>query len=255
MKILLRKVLSDKKIKNTRMKYMNRSLIIAVIITTISVGCQKKDYFTDTGKHTPNYPGTVHDYLRSKPQMWDSLLKVIRIAGMEDVFKNEKITFFAPADSCINLAIRYLNFRLDEKGQRRVTSLEQIKPEVWKKQLCRYLFKEARSMNDYPQLDPGNLSAYPGQIYSSYLGDIMSIGVIYNDAGGVKYAGYRQLLISYIPSVSAPRDYNSWYSALVASVNVAPANGYVHVLNYSFHFFGFGPDQFVEDVLDKGIIY
>ena len=110
-------------------------------------------------------------------------------------------------------------------------------------------------MNEYPQLDPGNLSAYPGQIYSSYIGDIMNVGVIYNDAGGVKYAGYRQLIISFIPSVSAPRDYNSWYSAIVATVNVAPTNGYVHVLNYQYHFFGFGPIQFVEDVFDKGIIY
>lgn len=237
------------------MKYMNRSIIIAVIITTISFGCQKKDYFTNTGKHTPNYSGTVLDYLKSKPAMWDSLLKVIKIAGMEDVFENEQITFFAPADSCISLSIRFLNFELDRKGKQRVTRLDQIKPEVWKKFLCKYLFKDARSMNDYPQLDPGNLSAYPGQIYSSYLGDIMNIGVIYNDAGGVKYAGYRQLIISFIPSVSAPRDYNSWYPAIVASVNVAPTNGYVHVLNYQYHFFGFGPFQFIEDVIDKGIVY
>ncbi len=237
------------------MKYMNRSIIIAVIITTISFGCQKKDYFTNTGKHTPNYEGTVLGYLQSKPQMWDSLLKVIRIAGMEDVFRNEKITFFAPADSCITRTISALNSYLDDKGKPRVTRLEQIKPEVWKKQLCRYLFKETRSMNDYPQLDPGNLSAYPGQIYSSYLGDIMNIGVIYNDAGGVKYAGYRQLRLSFIPSVSAPRDYNSWFSAVVATVNVAPTNGYVHVLNYPNHNFGFATNQFIEDVIDKGIIY
>src|SRR5690349_24243570 len=91
--------------KTKQMKYMNRSIIIAVLITTITVGCQKKDYFTNTGKHTPNYQGTALDYLKSKPQMWDSLVKVIRIAGMEDVFKNEKITFFAPADSCIKRTI------------------------------------------------------------------------------------------------------------------------------------------------------
>lgn len=237
------------------MNYMNRSIIIAVLITTFLFGCQKKDYFTDTGKHTPNYQGTVLDYLKSKPQMWDSLLKVIRIAGMEDVFKNEKITFFAPADSCIKRSMTTLNFVLDILGKPRVTRIEQIKPEVWKNQLCRYLFKDARSMNDYPQIDPGNLSAYPGQIYASYLGDIMNVGVIYNDAGGVKYAGYRQLLLSYIPSKSAPRDYNTWYPAIVATVNVAPTNGYVHVLNYPNHNFGFDAFQFIADALDKGIIY
>ena len=126
------------------MKYMNRFLIVAVILTTIAVGCQKKDYFTNTGKHTPDYDGTVLDYLKSKPKSWDSLLKVIRIAGMENVFTTETITFFAPNDSCISNTIRVLNAKLDEKGQRRVTKLEQIKPEVWKKQLCRYLFKNAK---------------------------------------------------------------------------------------------------------------
>jgi hypothetical protein len=237
------------------MNNMNRSIIIAVLTTTILSGCQKKDYFTDTGKHTANYQGTVLDYLKSKPQMWDSLVKVIRIAGMEDVFKNEQITFFAPADSCIKRSMTTLNFVLDILGKPRVTRIEQIKPEVWKNQLSRYLFKGARGMNDYPQLDPDNLSAYPGQIYSSYLGEIMNVGVIYNDAGGVKYAGYRQLRLSYIPSKSAPRDYTTWFSVTVATVNVAPTNGYVHVLNYPNHNFGFEMGQFIDDVLDKGIIY
>jgi hypothetical protein len=236
------------------MKYMNRSIIIAVLFTTILFGCKKKDYFTNTGKHTPNYQGTVLDYLKSRPEMWDSLVKVIRIAGMEDVFKNEKITFFAPADSCISRSITLLNSYLYAVGRKPITRLEQIKPEVWKAQLSRYLLTDARSMNDFPQLDPGNLSAYPGQIYSSYLGDIMNVGVIYNDAGGVKYAGYRQLMISYIPSKSAPRDFFSWYPAIVATVNVAPTNGYVHVLNYPFHYFGFDPYQFFVMALEKGII-
>lgn len=216
-------------------------------------GCKKEDYFNNTGVHTPNFQGTVLDYLKSKPGYFDSLSKIITLAGMEDIFSKEDITFFAPADSSIHSTIKELNLVLRQQGRNEVTRLEQIKPEVWRAQLARYLFKEKKSMNDFPQLDPENISAYPGQIYSSYDGQIMNVGVIYNDAGGVKYAGYRQLTIAYIPSVSAPRDYRSWWPARVASVNIAPTNGYVHVLNYANHFFGFEINQFIEMAIAKGI--
>jgi hypothetical protein len=233
----------------------NRNIffLACLIVFLGTIGCQKKDYFTDTGKHEPNFQGSVLSYLKSRPDYFDSIVKIIRLAGMENVFDKEDITFFAPADSSVNATIKQLNTTLRNQGKKEVTRLEQIKPEVWREQLSRYLFKGKKSMNDYPQIDPANLSAFPGQIYSSYEGRIMNIGVIYNDAGGVRYAGYRQLTISYIPSASTPLDYRSWYPATVASVNIAPTNGYVHALRYTFHFFGFDPAQFAENAIAKGI--
>lgn len=229
--------------------FFSCSLVIVLVIT----GCQKQDYFKDTGVHTPNYEGSVLQYLQSKPAYFDSLTKIIKLAGMESIFSNEEITFFAPADSSIRSSIKLLNQELRNLGMKEVARLEQIKPEVWRTQLSRYLFKGKKSMNDFPQIDGENLSAYPGQIYASYDGLIMNVGVFYSDAGGVKYAGYRQLQLSYIPSPSAPRDYRSWWTVTVASVNVAPSNGYVHVLRYPTHFFGFEPRQFIENAIAKGI--
>ena len=231
-----------------------KKMIIGVLLAMVAftIGC-KKDYYEDTGVHTPNYDGTVMQYLQAKPTYFDSLLKVIKLAGMENIFKNEQITFFAPADSSIKRTITYVNQNLDRLGKPRVTRLEQIKPEVWRRQLSRYVFKEKKAMNDFRQIDIFNLSAYPGQIYASYDGLLMNVGVIYDDAGGVKYAGYRHLQLSFIPSASAPRDFASWYSVNVASVNIAPANGFVHVLRYPTHYFGFAPDLFFEDALSKGI--
>jgi hypothetical protein len=218
-----------------------------------AVGCKKKEYFSDTGTHTPNFGGSVLQYLKSKPGMFDSVARIIHLAGMEEVFEKEDITFFAPADSSVRATLNFLNITLSSLGQKEVKSLDQIKPEVWRAQLSRYLFKGKKSMNDFPQLDPTNVSAYPGRIYTSYDGEIMNIGVIYNDAGGVKYAGYRQLLLSYIPSQSTPLDYQSWYPVFVASVNIAPANGYVHALRFSNHVFGFEINQFIENAIAKGI--
>jgi len=224
---------------------------LAVLL--VIVGCQKNDYFKDSGRQDGAFNGSTLEYLQSKPQYFDSLRKVIKLAGMESVFSSEDITFFAPADSSINRTIVFINAILRSQGKKEVTNLAQIKPQVWRNQLARYVFKGKKSMNDYPQLDSANISAYPGQIYSSYDGRIMNVGVIYNDAGGVRYAGYRQLTISYIPSPSTPRDYNSWFPAIVASVNIAPKNGYVHVLQYVRHYFGFDPLQFLENAEAAGI--
>lgn len=225
-------------------------VLLAFLVFT--AGC-KKDYYKDTGTHKPNYNGTVLDYLESKPEYFDSIVKIIKLAGMEQAFDKEEITFFAPADSSVNRTLAYANQELEMLGRPQVKRLEQISPAFWRKYLSRYVFKGKKAMNDYRQIDPDNLSAYPGQIYASYDDLLMNVGVIYGDAGGVKYAGYRQLMISFIPSASAPLDYSTWYSALVASVNIAPTNGYIHALRYPLHYFGFSPVAFTEDLIAEGI--
>jgi hypothetical protein len=232
-----------------------KQIFLACLVAPLLLlgSCSKDKYFEDSGTVNGTFQGNMLEYLKSKPQYFDSVTKVIRLAGMENIFSTEAITFFAPADSSIRSTIAELNRQLSFQGKQTVYRLEQIKPEVWRTQLARYIFKGKKSMNDYPQLDPGNVAAYPGQIYASYDGAIMNAGVIYNDAGGVKYAGYRQLTLAYIPSASAPRDYLSWYTSTVASVNIAPTNGYVHALRYSNHYFGFDVNQFIENAIAKGI--
>lgn len=234
------------------MKKISLLFIVSAALAFLA-GCQKNNYFQDGGKHTPNYNGTILQYLNNKPGMFDSVSRVIQLAGMQDVFDKEEITFFAPADSSISNTIFQLNQVLRFRGRKEVTNLNQIKPTVWRRMLSRYIFEGKKSLTDYPQIDTDNLSAFPGQIYASYDGEIMNVGVRYNNAGGVAYAGYRQLLISFIPSVSSPRDYLSWRSAAVASVNIAPTNGYVHALQYTFHPFGFDIPQFIEQAIAAGI--
>lgn len=235
------------------MQYKRIIIGAFMAMVVFTMGC-KKGYYEDTGVHTPNFNGTVMQYLEAKPEYFDSVVKVIKLAGMEDVFKKEDITFFAPADSSIRRTIAFVNQVLEQLGKPLVTRLEQIKPEVWRRQLTRYVFKGKKQMNDFRQIDIDNLSAYPGQIYASYDGLLMNVGVIYDDAGGVKYAGRRQLQLSFIPSASAPRDFASWYPAFVASVNIAPTNGFVHALEYPYHYFGFSAIDFFEDAYSAGIV-
>lgn len=230
-------------------------------------GCKKNDYYKDSGTTNPNYNGTMLDYLHSQRGQFDSISKIIHIAGMDDVFRNQTLTFFACSDSSINATRRVINIQLANLGMNPISDLAQIDSSVWRKYLSLYLFKGAKSLNDYPQVDWLNFSAFSGQSYASYSGYLMNIGVFFNDAGGIQYAGYRQLELSYIGSQTSPKDITSWLTVSVTSANIHPINGYVHALGYIYTStsgtttisiiipFGFSPYQLALDAIKAGIKY
>jgi len=230
-------------------KKINVKIIFTLLIIGI-IAC-KKDYFVDSGVHNPNYPGTIYKYLKDKPALFDSLTQVIDIAGMKEVFDKDEITFFAPANSSIHKAVIALNEYLRSRGQDTVVNLNQVKPEVWKEMLELYIVKGKYTLKDFPQLDTTEVDAYPGQAFTSLNGRAMNIGVIHNDAGGVKYAGYRQLYYSYIYDLSNPK--LGLINVPVASSDIQPYNGSVHVLQFKVHTFGFYPSNFILNATSKGI--
>jgi len=229
-----------------------KSTILAISLSVcLFSACSKKDYFVDTGLHDPNYNGTILQYLNAKPMLFDSLVRVINVAGMNDVFAKENITFFAPASSCIHRAIKNLNANLRSNGKDTVSKLEQIKPEVWKETLAQYIFKGSYRLKDIPQIDTAALNAFPGQGYTSYGGRSMNLGVFYNDASGVKYVGYRQLILSFIPDFSNPKV--GLINTPVATSDIQPTNGVLHVLRYQGHSFGFESSRFITAAISAGI--
>lgn len=247
-------------------------LILIIVSTGLFVsGCKKNDYFLDTGLHKADYDGTIMEYLEQNPHhLFDSLCKVIRLAGMEDVFNNDAITFFAPADTTILSTIHELNMSLLVKGKDTITDLSQVSSEVWKKELSLYIYKGIHRLKDYPQLDPAAMQAYGGQYYQSFNGKVLNIGVVFSDVNGVKYAGYRQLCLGYYPGETPP-DFIP-YLIPVASSDIHPKNGIVHVLQFTqtLHYtntegeeredtfpvyFGFLPFDFISEAIAKGIDY
>jgi hypothetical protein len=246
--------------------------LLILIGFTVITSCKRDEYFLDTGTHNPNFDGTVLAYLKSKPAYFDTLTRVINIAGMNNVFEKEQITFFAPTSSTIYKSIKALNADLRRNGKDTVSKLEQIKPDTWKEALSMYIFKGINRLKDYRQLDTIAFAAFPGQGYASYAGRTMNIGVIFNDAvternadGSpktfVKYAGYRQLYLSFIPDFSNPT--LNLVNIPVSSSDIAPTNGIVHVLAQSVfvgntlmskHNFGFNTRTFIDKVIADGIL-
>ncbi|WP_114789260.1 fasciclin domain-containing protein [Niabella yanshanensis] len=229
------------------MKALRIYTITAAFLLLLSA-CNKKGYYIDGGTEDGTYKGTIMQYLESRPDVFAQLVDVIKYAGMETVLSSEEVTFFAPADSSIRRTLEITNLLIPFAGKPVITKITDVKPEIWRKYLSRYVFKGSKSLSDYPQIDIGNLSAYSGQMYASYDGVPMNVGVNFTDANGVKYAGYRYLLISLVNSAT-PRDYTTWWSAFVASSNIKASNGYIHALQFDIHEFGFRSLDFANDLI------
>jgi hypothetical protein len=233
--------------------YNTIKTVIAVFITAacLLIGCKKDSYFYDTGVHQAKYNGTILDYLKAKPFIFDSLVRVVNIAGMDDLFTKENVTFFAPPSSCIHKAIVNLNNDLRNNGKDTVSQLEQVQPQVWKDMLSEYVFKGTYLLKDIPQIDTAAITAFPGQGYVSYGGRTMNLGVFYNSANGVKYVGYRQLIISYIPDFSNPTV--GLINVPIATSDIQPTNGVIHALQFQNHVLGFDSRRFVTAAEAAGI--
>lgn len=206
----------------------------------------KKDYYRDSGVHDPHFKGSTMDYLDAVPYFFDSVAQVVRLAGMEKVFKQDSLTFFCPTNNSIKHLIQSLNADLNFNSLDTVKKLADIPATIWQRYLELYMFHQLNQLKDYPQIDYDLLSIYPGQGYLSWNGKPMNIGVIYNDDNGVKYVGYRQLTICYIPDPGKPRD--GWIRANVASSNILTTNGVVHVLSNDHYYFGFDYSAFLADM-------
>lgn len=223
-------------------KYIVPVICSAMLIVTVS-SCSKDKYYQDGGLANPNFNGTMLQYLQSKPQ-FDTIAKIVKIAGMEDMLSKENITFFAPTDEVIrrtigqvyphdlilqNESVPSLNEMLFSLHKDTIQQLSDIPGPIWKKYLMRYIFKGSNYLKDYPQLDFSLRPLYPGGYYYGYNGDLANIGVVFTTANTVKYSGYRQLCIRIITDPSNPSDF---YNAAVpvASSDIHPTNGVVHSL-------------------------
>lgn len=215
---------------NRTKKQGGRYLLLVLLMAVAAVSsCQKeKDYFLDSGQANPYFKGTIVDYLNAKPFYFDSVALIVNLAGMDSILAHDSVTFFAPTDRSIERLISAVNDELFYLQYDTIRTLQDVPANIWRKYLSRYMFHGANQLKDYPQIDYDLLVNYPGQGFLSWGGAPMNIGVIYYNDNGVKYVGYRQLSIAYIPDVSAPT--RNWSVNYVASCNILTDNGVVHVL-------------------------
>ncbi|TCD10709.1 hypothetical protein EZ449_07405 [Pedobacter frigidisoli] len=235
---------------------MKKLVIICAALLLMLNACKRDEYYIDGGKANPDYQGNMLQYLQAKKVPFDTVAQIVKLAGMEQQFSTEDFTFFAFDDDVVkrtigNIKTFGLNNMLFYSGRDTVKTLDQIDPAIWKKYLQRYMFKGINRLKDYPQIDLGLRSVYPGALYYDYNNNVANIGVNFNDANGVRYIGYRQLVLSYIPDISKPND--NWFSNFISSSDIKPTNGLVHTLNYNGTYIGFNINEFFSDVYFTGL--
>jgi len=221
--------LKDKLFRMKKILIAKISLFVLVIYSLCS--CQDK-YYEDGGLANPNYNGNMLQYLEQN-KAFDTVAKIVKLAGLEKELTQDELTFFAPSDRSVRYAMDNVNFYLEATGKDTI-SIDEISPDIWRKTLMYYMYKGTNRLKDYYQLDITLKSVYPGQFYTSYNGTLVNIGVNYADVNGIKYAGYRSILFSFIPDYNSP---DIWYSTPVVSHDIKPSNGVIHALSLN-HTFG-----------------
>ena len=249
-------------------------LTVAIIGMVGFSACKQDEYYTDGGLANPYFDGSIMAYLDAHPRQLDTIAQIVRLAGLEDVFEQEAFTFFSPQDEDIKQLIGAVNYQGEDPsltsqnganpqlyrlGLDTIQTLADIDSALWRKYLQRHMFHGRKLLKDYPQVDFDVINTFGGENYFSFSNTVSNIGVVFNDAvtgsganeTRLKYMGYRQLHISYIRNISDP-DPADWNPQKVASSDIQPSNGVVHVLDFtSGDGFGFSQYEVIADIIQS----
>lgn len=84
---------------------MKRIIAIALVTVVFISGCSK-DYFADGGTLNPDETATLGmstmDYLKSRPEVFDTLTTLITLTGLESAVNANGSTFLAPKNYSIH---------------------------------------------------------------------------------------------------------------------------------------------------------
>ncbi|WP_343307734.1 fasciclin domain-containing protein [Chitinophaga niabensis] len=206
----------------------------------------KKDYYVDGGKANPYYNGTIYDYLSEKKLYFDTIKQIVDLAGLKDMMTSDTITFFAPTDEVIRVAMNSLNASRYANMKDSV-KMSDLGPEVWRKFLSMYIMKGKRVAGTFPRVNPENISAFPGINYIMLDGYILNIGLDYTSYNGVEAVGPRILTVTDI--TFDPTNFRNNPRVRVVSSDIQPKNGVIHALSIS-HAFGFRGGEFTRIAMD-----
>ncbi len=204
---------------------------IFFIASTIMVSCNKDTGYYAAKVEDKSFKGDTYQYLKSKPGVFDSLIKVIDRLGYQDILKNDSITLFAPPNQCFELVLNNLN-NLRRQSELEPLSLSNVNALHLDTMMSQYIIKGVHSTQSLDLQDGVSLFGvkynYP---MNARLGKSSSSGYIEGGAQNVLFQNTnRSALVNY------------WTSTTTTSNNIKTNNGIVHVLS-SDHVFGF--TQFV----------
>ncbi|HTN06006.1 fasciclin domain-containing protein [Agriterribacter sp.] len=208
-------------------------LIIAIALVSLLVtsGCSK-DYFADGGTLNPDETMTLGvstmDYLKSRPEVFDTLVTLITLTGLEAAVNASGSTFLAPK----NYSIRnYFNLVYPDPEKR---------PKTFSEMPVEDMEKIKAIIKNY--IIPGK------QIVRSELATTYSYDTTYGGAKArfnivrddyLENVNMGARYVNYALDVGMPGVYELYLSVQVETADLHATNGIVHVLAADSHIFGF----------------
>jgi uncharacterized surface protein with fasciclin (FAS1) repeats len=212
-----------------------------LLLSALLLNACKKDYYNDGGLANPIYDGSIYDYLKANPYWFDTITYIIDKAGLKETLQNDSVTFFAPTDDAVKVVMNMLNeyryYNVEDSA-----FLKDIDPAVWKQFLSMYILKGKYPAKNFARVDPVNIYAYPGINYVMQSGYVLNIGLIYMNYNSVEAVGPRVIRVTDI--TYDPSNFQNNPATLVATSDIQPRNGILHVMNNN-HVFGFRGGTFV----------
>jgi uncharacterized surface protein with fasciclin (FAS1) repeats len=75
----------------------------------LAIGCKKDNGYYDYKNNAQVFNGSTYEYLKAKPGMFDSLVKVLDVTALADSLKEGQYTLFAPTDLSFKFMMENLN--------------------------------------------------------------------------------------------------------------------------------------------------
>jgi len=207
--------------------------IIVMILATWVTSCTK-----DGGAYDPviidkEFKGSTYEYLKSKPGVYDSLLKAVDRIGAQAILRDSNVTLFAVTNPGFQFAFTNLNnlYALSEKPAQSLSSISLIQLDTM---ISQYIIRgrfsaDTLRMQQDGLFMPSVKFAYP-----------MHAKLSKATASGVMGGGPEFIQISDTRRSQFNRD---WVPTNTASINIKTSNGIVHVVSAD-HVFGF--DNFIK---------
>lgn len=209
------------------MKQRKIYLLCTVLLTAVlAVTSCKKDNIYLHSKPVDSYSGSVYDYLASQPNNFENMLKVLQMAGLTDVLKQDSVTFFAPTDQSLKAAMDKYNIFRKKMGLSDA-SFEDIDSTSWRSILTPYIIHGELKLEDF--------SGQDGLMMASMALRPMHGRLIKNNASGAAGLGTETIEFSY---TNGSRFESKWLPAYVSTSNIEANNGIINILE-NRHVLGF----------------
>jgi hypothetical protein len=215
--------------KNT-MKWIGVANLLLAITLVLSA-CKKDGGYYNASNADRKMNMNTYEYLKSKPGVYDSLIKVVDRMGLKQTLTDSNVTLFAVTNQSFQLAINNLN-TLRRQSDKDPLSLDNISGEQLDTMVSYYIIRGNFTSESLQLQDGLNLSsvrfAYP-----------MHAKTTRASASGYVLGGPEVIEYS---NTKRSKFIRFWSTATTGSNNIQTTNGIVHVVSPD-HIFGF--DEFV----------